>query len=155
MVKNYILAAALLCTSTLSLWAGNGTINVLYLDGTSQTANMSEISKIEIAGENINIVAVDGTPYEHKVSDLDRIELTASDGVKSLKSQSIVVRTNGYIITAEGLEEGTLLEVYAQNGALMGATKANNGKATFDATRLASGVYIAKAGNQSLKMIKR
>ena len=88
---------------------------------------------------------------------MDKIQLTGSTtGLLQLTKQSpITLRSNGYVITAEGMTDGKLLEVYTANGTLAVKAVAHDGKATIDATQLAAGVYVVKAENQSLKMVKR
>ena len=90
-------------------------------------------------GGKVNVLYLDGTAHE--------VQLT--------KQSPITLRSNGYTITAEGMTDGKLLEVYAANGSLAAQATARCGKAKIDATQLAAGVYVVKAEGQSLKMVKR
>lgn len=90
-------------------------------------------------GGKVNVLYLDGTAHE--------VQLT--------KQSPITLRSNGYTITAEGMTDGKLLEVYAANGSLAAQATALGGKAKIDATQLAAGVYVVKAEGQSLKMVKR
>lgn len=160
MIKNYLLSAIFFLGAMSAIAADDGTVNVLYLDGTSHEAVMSKVDKIEIASDKVNVVATDGSTTSHKISDIDRIELTSSTaaGIHSATTadtHKITVRSAGYTITADGLTDGTVMEVYATNGALVGKTTAKGGKAVLDASGLSAGVYVVKAGDQSLKMVKR
>ncbi|MDD7643951.1 MAG: hypothetical protein SOY53_07765, partial [Prevotella sp.] len=53
-------------------------------------------------GSKANVLYLDGTAHE--------VQLT--------KQSPITLRSNGYTITAEGMTDGKLLEVYAANGSL-------------------------------------
>lgn len=159
MIKNYLLSAFFFIGAVSAVAADDNTVNVLYLDGTSHVALMSKVDKIEIASDKVNVVTTDGGTTAHKISDIDRIELAStSTGIHSATTSDthkITVRSAGYTISAEGLSDGTVMEVYAANGALVGKTTAKGGKAVLDATSLGTGVYVVKAGDQSVKMVKR
>ncbi len=159
MIKNYLLSAFFFFGAVSVIAADDNTVNVLYLDGTSHVALMSKVDKIEIASDKVNVVTTDGGTTAHKISDIDRIELTSTaTGIHSTPTadaHNITVRSAGYTITAEGLADGTVMEVYAANGALVGKTTAKGGKAVLDAAGLGAGVYVVKAGDQSVKMVKR
>ncbi len=159
MIKNYLLSAFFFFGAVSAIAADDNTVNVLYLDGTSHVALMSKVDKIEIASDKVNVVTTDGGTTAHKISDIDRIELTSTaTGIHSTPTadaHNITVRSAGYTIMAEGLADGTVMEVYAANGALVGKTTAKGGKAVLDAAGLGAGVYVVKAGDQSVKMVKR
>ncbi len=159
MIKNYLLSAFFFFGAVSAMAADDSTVNVLYLDGTSHVALMSKVDKIEIASDKVNVITTDGSTTAHKISDIDRIELTSTaTGIHSATTadaHKITVRSAGYTITAEGLADGTVMEVYAANGALVGKTTAKGGKAVLDGAGLGAGVYVVKAGDQSVKMVKR
>ena len=158
MKKSYLLAALLSLATSLTATAEDGKLNVLYLDGQSHEVLMSKVAKLEVSGENIVLVGKDGgTVATHKVADIDKIDLTASTTAigKLTAGGSIRVKTDGYAITAEGMADGTQLEVFTSDGKLAGKATARGGKATIDAAALGNGVYVVKAGGQSLKMVKK
>ena len=158
-MKNYLLTVLLFCGMSVSAFAQNSKVNVLYLDGSTHEVQMSLVAKLEVLGDDVLLVAKDGsTIASHKVSDVDRINLTSSTatGVSSLKTKSaITIRSNGYEITADGMTNGKELLVFNADGMLVGKAVASNGKATLSASSLKAGVYVVKAEGQQLKMVVR
>lgn len=158
MMKHYFLTTLLCCAMAHTAMAtDNGEVNVLYLDGSSHIVKMTQIEKIEVEGDQVNVVTKDGAT-KHLISNINRIELgNGYTDIKQLKAKqaNITVRSNGYVISAEGMDDGTTLEVYAQDGKLMGKTIAKDGKATINAQAMNNGMYIVKAGSYSLKMVKK
>lgn len=159
MMKHYFLASLMFCAmASTAMTTDNGEVNVLYLDGTSHIIKMTQIEKIEVESDHVNVVAKDGTS-QHMIDNISRIELgNGYTDIKQLKNslqKGITILANGYTITAEGMTEGSTLEVYATNGTLMDKAIAKDGKATINAKAMNNGVYIIKAGSQSLKMVKK
>lgn len=158
MIKCYFFAALLFCAVSTPSLAQESKVNVLYLDGSAHEVQMSQVAKLTVADGNVKFLSKSGeTVATHELEKVDKIQLTGSTtGLVQLTKQSpITLRSNGYVITAEGMTDGKLLEVYTANGTLAAKAVAHDGKATIDATQLAAGVYVVKAENQSLKMVKR
>ncbi len=158
MVKNYFFAALLLCAVFSPSVAQESKVNVLYLDGSVHEVLMSQVAKLTVADGNVKLLSKSGeTVATHEVNLVDKIELESvpSGMVQLTKQLPITLRSNGYTITANGMTDGKLLEVYTVNGALAVQAVARDGEAKIDAAQLPVGVYIVKAEGQSLKMIKR
>lgn len=158
MIKNYFLSALLFCGISLTATAQDGKVNVLYLDGTPHEVQMSQVAKLMVSGDDVSLLAADGsTVAVHKIADIDKIELksVSTSVAKPGNQQSITIRYNGKTITADGIADGKTLAVYSADGAEIAKAVASGGKATIDVSALASGVYVAKADGQSLKMMKR
>ena len=154
MIRRCFLAALLFCAVSCPMMAQGGKVNVLYLDGTAHEVQMSQVAKLTVADGNVKLLSKSGaTVATHAVKNMDKIELKGSTaGMVQLTKQSpITLRSNGYTITAEGMTDGKLLEVYAANGSLAAQATARCGKAKIDATQLAAGVYVVKAEGQSLR----
>lgn len=103
------------------MMAQGGKVNVLYLDGTAHEVQMSQVAKLTVADGNVKLLSKSGaTVATHAVKNVDKIELKGSTaGMVQLTKQSpITLRSNGYTVTAEGMTDGKLLEVYAANGSL-------------------------------------
>lgn len=157
-MKNYFFAALLFCASALTAHAQDGKLNVLYLDGQQHEIAMSKVAKLEMSGDNILLIGKDGnTVATHSVADVDKIELTPSTtGIATTTtSNAIKVKSNGYSITADGMTDGSMLEVYTAGGKLVGKATAKSGSATINASSLTNGVYVVKAEGQSVKMVKK
>lgn len=121
MIRRCFLAALLFCAVSCPMMAQGGKVNVLYLDGTAHEVQMSQVAKLIVADGNVKLLSKSGaTVATHAVKNVDKIELNGSTaGMVQLTKQSpIILRSNGYTITAEGMTDGKLLEVYAANGSL-------------------------------------
>ncbi len=158
--KRNIVLSLLLSGCALTSFAADGDdVLVLYLDGTSHTAKMETVEKITLADRTLTVVGTDGSQTSKPIAEVDKILFgQAATGVTQpsvTRNAEVVVRANGYTFTAEGLGDGVVLALYAQNGALVAQSVAKGGKATIDASQLAKGVYVVKAGDKSLKVVKR
>ena len=158
MMKSRLLSALFLCSVALTAAAGDGKVNVLYVDGTPHEVLLSEVAKLQVADGNAILVGKDGqTVASHKIADIEKIDLTASTScIASLNGgKGLTLRSSGNVVTAEGLADGKCLEVYSAGGELVGKGVSTDGKASVNVQQLATGVYVIKAGGQSLKMVKR
>lgn len=158
MKRKKLIAALLFCGASLVASAGDSKINVLYLDGQRHEMLMESVAKLEIDGDDVVLVGNDGVMLaSHKINDIDKIELNAStSGVGEAAAKgSVKVVSDGYSVTAEGMTDGKMLEMYTAAGKLVSKTVAHNGTATIDATSLPSGVYVIKAQGQTLKVVKK
>lgn len=158
MKRKKLIATLLFCGASLMASAGDSKINVLYLDGQRHEVLMESVAKLEIDGDDVVLVGNDGvTVATHKINDIDKIELNAStDGISGAAAKDkIKVVSDGYSVTAEGMTDGKMLEMYTSAGKLVGKAVAHNGMATINATSLPSGVYVIKAQGQSLKVVKK
>lgn len=160
MKKRNIVLSLLLSGCALTSFAADGDdMLVLYLDGTSHSAKMETVEKITLADHTLTLVGTDGSEESKPLAQVDKILFgKTATGVSSAtvaRDADVVVRATGYTFTAEGLRDGVTLAVYTQDGALVAQSVAKGGKATIDASRLANGVYVVKAANKSLKVVKR
>ena len=158
MIKGFFFAALLFCAVSTPSLAQESKVNVLYLDGSAHEVQMSQVAKLTVADGNVKLLSKSGeTVATHELEKVDKIQLTGSTtGLVQLTKQSpITLRSNGYVITAEGMTDGKALEVYTVSGKLAGKAVAKGGKATVNAASLTNGVYVIKAEGQALKMIKK
>lgn len=158
MAKIKFLSMLLFCASSLFASAQDGKLNVLYLDGTSHEVALSQVARLKASGGTMRLEAKDGTLVAtHELSSVRKIALTPSTTAigKTLTLPKAVIRTTGYIITAEGIADGTTLELFTTDGTLVAKATAHDGKASIDCGTLKAGVYVVKAGKESIKMIKK
>lgn len=158
MMKSRLLSALLFCCAALSASADDGKVNVLYVDGTSHVVQLAQVAKLQVADGNAVMTDKDGkTVASHKISDIEKIELTASTSsiAQAKGNGGITLRSSGSTVSAEGLADGKSLEIYSAAGELVGKAVAKGGKAELSVEQLAGGVYVVKAGQQSIKMVKR
>lgn len=158
MNKKHFLTALLFCGIALTASAQESKLNVLYVDGSSHEVQMSAVARLTVTDGTVNLLGKEGeTVASHQVAKVDKIELTGSaTAIAPLAAkQPVTIRSNGYTITAVGIADGEWLEVYTTDGSLVAKSEAHDGTAVVDAHNLADGVYVVKAGRQSLKMVKR
>lgn len=158
MMKNYFIAALLLCSSAISAMAQDGKLNVLYVDGTKHEVLLKNVAKLTVAGGDVVLLGGDGaTVASHNIANIERIDLTPSTtGIAITKDNNAVkIVSNGYTIAAEGLADGKYLELYTTGGKLIDKKAAKGGKATISVENIENGVYVVKADGKSLKMVKK
>lgn len=160
MVRKFTMAAAFSLLLAGSALAEDSNVAVVYLDGEATktyTLTWAEVSKIELSGETVNVVPTTGETKSFAKSAVTKIDLHASaagiDAVKGNES-NVVVRTNGYAITVEGLANNAEVCAYDVTGKLVAKTTASNGTAQLDASAF-NGVTIVKAADKSIKFIKK
>lgn len=160
MKKRNIVMSLLLSGCALTAFAAEGDdLLVLYLDGTSHSAKMETVEKITLDDRTLTVVGADGSKESKSIAQVDKIlfgkNATGIAAAKADKDGDVTVRATGYTFTAEGLRDGVTLAVYAADGKLVAQRVAKNGKATVNAEKLSNGVYVIKAANKSLKVVKR
>ncbi len=160
MKKRNIVLSLLFSGCALTSFAADGDdLLVLYLDGTSHSAKMETVEKITLGDHTLTLVGADGSEESKPLAQIDKIlfgkNATGISATKADKDGDVTVRATGYAFTAEGLRDGVTLAVYASDGKVVAKSVAKDGKATVNAERLTNGVYIVKAANKSLKIVKR
>lgn len=101
-----------------------------YSDGSAETAPIEEINILFSYGPN--------TP-------------TAMEEVRVFTFDGIV----GGRLSIGGLEEGTAVQVFDLTGKTVASAHAAEGQVSIDVTVLGRGVYVARAGKQAIKFIKK
>lgn len=161
MKKKTLFSAFLLCSAlTISAQSAPGdALQILMLDGAQHVVALSEVEAIDLGGGQMTLLPTDPSKegLTLSISDVDRISFGSLSAISrpQNKDEKVVVRTDKYTLTAEGLTDGTLLEVYTTDGARMAQARAAGGRASVDAASLRPGIYIVKAGKYSLKVVKR
>lgn len=160
MKKRNIVMSLLLSGCALTAFAAEGDdLLVLYLDGTNHSAKMETVEKITLDDRMLTLVGTDGSKESKPLAQVDKIlfgkNATSIAAAKTDKEGDVIVRATGYSFTAEGLRDGVTLTVYAADGKVVARSVAKDGKATVNAEGLSNGVYIVKAANKSLKVVKR
>lgn len=160
MKKRNIVMSLLLSGCALTAFAAEGDdLLVLYLDGANHSAKMETVEKITLDDRMLTLVGTDGSKESKPLAQVDKIlfgkNATSIAAAKADKEGDVIVRATGYSFTAEGLRDGVTLTVYAADGKVVARSVAKDGKATVNAEGLSNGVYIVKAANKSLKVVKR
>lgn len=158
MTKSKLLTALLFCSAIFTATAYNGKADVLYVDGTSHSITLTQVAKLQVTDGNAIFLGKDGkTVATHKISDIQKINLTAGTTSITQKKDGngIILRSYDNMVSAEGMADGKVLEIFSAGGELVKKVVSTNGKATADVHSLANGIYVIKADGQSLKMVKR
>lgn len=101
-----------------------------YSDGSAETASMEEINILFSYGTN--------TP-------------TATEEVRVFSFSGIV----GGQLRISGLEDGTAVQVFDMTGKAVASALAAEGQVSIDVATLGRGVYVARAGKEAIKFIKK
>ena len=84
-------------------------------------------------------------------------EGTGNTGINLQPSErSISISQNGDEVTMRNLSEGTTVSIYAANGTLLEQrTVSGRSPFTLSVAQRPAGVYIVKAGSETIKLMKR
>ena len=84
-------------------------------------------------------------------------EGTGNTGINLQPSErSISISQNGDEVTMRNLNEGTIVSIYAANGTLLEQrTVSGRSPFTLSVAQRPAGVYIVKAGSETIKLMKR
>lgn len=157
--KITFVAAFFLLSAGAALAEDDSKIAVVYLDGETEQSyavSLAAMDRIELSGTTVNLYTMAGLSKSFEMGKVQKIDFHPStDGISSANSTSgVIVRTSGYQITVEGLQNGAEVCAYDVAGKLVGKTVAKNGSAQLDATSF-TGATIVKAAGKSIKFIKK
>lgn len=143
-MKKLILSMMMLSAS-LGAFADGTALKVSFTDGSSATFVLSDKPRVSFSGDDMNIVSSDAsTSYPRQ--EIASITFIDSDaGVDGILSDKLVYRYDGNAFEAQGLD----ISVYSISGALM-----TQGRDAVSLASVPAGIYIVKAGNQSIKIRK-
>lgn len=165
MKKLLLMAFAVLGLAANAMADDELSVAVIAITGdTVQTAALATIDKVEFEGDSLLVIATDGekadtTKYARK--DVDKLlfgaDLTPT-GIKSLPAAAadkVIIAAQGSEFSVSGIKAGTLVAVFDTNGRLAAQVKAGSDTVSLDATGLKKGIYIVRAGNKAVKIIKK
>lgn len=143
-MKRFLVAAGLLFVGAVSLFAAQ----VLTING--ETVEKT-VTGITFDGDNVVLHFGDET----STHDMEAVSLQfkKTDGIADIQA-GFITGLVGDKLLVEGVENGTVLEVYNVQGILCAAQKAVGSSAEIDLSGFNAGVYILRAGNQLVKFVK-
>lgn len=107
--------------------------------------------------DGLLIIKTRNTTAEYQLENIVRYTYEGvPDGVDLLPNErSVVVNEKGDAVTFQGLRDGTVASLYTTGGVLLEQRTAADGKpVSFSIKNRPSGVYIAKAGTETIKLMK-
>lgn len=133
---------------TTQLWAAGKVLRVELRDGTSETYTLSEKPRVTFAGADAVITTAEAsTSYERaEIKNFTFVSDTGTEGVDDIMTPTVNYTYLDGVFTAPGCN----IAVYALSGTLVcSATD------SADMRNLNPGIYIVKAGNRTIKIIKK
>ena len=142
-MKKLILPLMMICAS-LGVFAESTALKVVLKDGNSATYVLTEKPKVTFEGENVNISTPDAQA-SYLRSEVASFSFIETSSVKDIEGSDTTYRFTDNVFESEG----NLITVYS----ITGATVAR-GANSLSLESLNTGIYIVKAGNQSIKIRK-
>ena len=76
-----------------------------------------------------------------------------TDGIVNVTAKAVLIKSNGGMLTVEGVDDGETIDVYTINGVNRGSVVSQNGMASIDSNIQSGNVAIVKIGKKSIKVI--
>lgn len=137
-----------LCCVPSGAWADNAVVTV---DGQPVAHTLSSIS---FSGDNVVLHFADGTTDQTVAMTSVVISMTVSNGLSAIESQT-TLSLQPESIEIGGVAAGERVALYDTTGRLRMQTTASGNTTSLYTANLAAGVYIVKAGKQTLKFQKQ
>lgn len=154
MFKKLLLTTSFAISSFMAS-ADNLAVNVLLTDGTTVTCNFAEKPQMTFDGSDIVLSSEKGNVGKWEFSGVTSwsfIEVKDLDNVNDINNTPSIV-INGDEIVVNNLQ-GSSVSVFDVSGKLVLMQNANeNGIAAISINGLRNGVYVLRAGNNSIKFI--
>lgn len=133
---------------------------VVSKDGTQTGLALDKVHKIEIKTDGIVLHGTDATTTTVAHADLDRVligsEWSSIKGTLAEGNVAVWPTLATDVVNAGGFAEGTAVTVFDLNGAALASARTNaDGLATVSIAHLTPGMYIVKAGDKSVKIVKK
>ena len=159
----FILMAVCTAAYTMAETQGNSSpsITIEQIEGKDMTFAIAQVGKLAFANDSIYLVAHDGNILGKEAQTKTRKVLFGSAGQPTANPQvsdnDILVFPNpaeDHIIV-NGLQAGTTIRIYANDGKLLEATTAEGNTATLQVSHLAQGTYLLQINTSIVKFIKK
>lgn len=140
-----LLLPLLLLHVALVASAADTALKVLLTDGNSATYMLSDKPKVTFTGEDMNIVSSSASTSYQRSTVASVTFVDAESAIGDIRAKAVTYRYAGSRFEAEGCD----ITVYSITGATM-----LRGTDSVSLEHLEPGVYVVKAGNQSIKIRK-
>ena len=135
-------------TRRLVVWQKSG--EKVYIDLAELPETTFEDGLLVIRGSK--------TSVQFQLSNILRYtyEGVGSTGIEQLDGRTISISKEGDSVTLRNLSEGSTISIYSANGTLLEERTAHSGQPlTLSVGQRPAGVYIMKAGKETIKLMKR
>ena len=144
---------SLVLAAGMATTASADTYNYLTLTSgsTVQSVALKTVKKITFEGANLVVTAADGTTTTASLATLSKITFTeTADGVGNLKAETGRLHVEGGRIVADGRGQ---LQLFNTSGQLVRRQTIEGSHSELNLEGLPRGIYIARFGKQSLKLL--
>jgi len=159
LLKHALVTAVLVAASAIPAHAEDDSVIILAKDGTSFTAKIADVKRIDLGTDNLELSTGDGNSVSYSYSDVDRIMIGATPaGIADITGNGdIAIWPTAVTSTLHiaGAEAGTPVMVYGINGTLVASATAGNSTLSLDISAAQPGVCIVNVGTKTVKIIKK
>lgn len=153
--RKWLGAVLFAIAATAHVTAENAFVTINLNDSSKFSYLLANTPKINFTSDSLKVEGAISASFP--MQDVDFFNFTESDitSVPALANNEIrVAYTNNHHVRVEGMKAGEQIALYAVSGICISQTNANaDGVAEFELPQPA-GVYILKAGTQSIKLVK-
>ncbi len=155
-----VIAFMLLCAVGGVASAQEKSVVIVGRDGTVTAVAMTDVDRIDIGAMAMTVRNVSGKVTEYAYTDVDRVLIgqssTAVDKIRDDGSVAVWPVPFTDVLNISGLAEGTEVRIYDIRGNCVASEQsADVSVTTIGTSALASGVYVLKYGDKSLKIIRQ
>lgn len=159
---------ALVCSVCIPMYAMAQTaqepqpsVIIERLVGQDLTYAIAQVGKLTFANDSVYLVAHEGNilgkeaqAKTHKIA-FSNVENPTDASEVSICDFHVYPNPTSDHLTISGLEAGTVIRIYANDGKLIETTTADNNTATLPVSHLAQGTYLLQINTQIIKFIKQ
>jgi hypothetical protein len=158
MKRKLIITIFLLVAATVTWAQSSPQLVVWQKNGEKVYIDLSEIPETTFKGDQL-VIRGSKTSVQYPLSNILRYtyENVSSTGIELQPSERMVsISKNGDSVTLRNLREGSTVTLYSSNGTLLEQRTINNAQPlTFSIAQRPAGVYIVKAGSETIKLMKQ
>ena len=150
----------LLTFAVSAMWAQKVTKRLVLWQKSGEKVYFDLNDMPETTFENgLFVIKTNNATVQYQMNNVLRytFEGTGNTGIDLLPSErSVNISKEGDAVTLRNLSEGTTITVYAANGTLLETRQVKGGQPlTLSVAQRPAGMYIVKAGSETIKLLKR
>lgn len=159
----FIIIAASLSLQVMAQASGEPQPSIVLerLAGQDMTFALARVGKLTFANDSVYLVAYDGNVLGKEALAKTRKIVFGKVGSPTAAPEVLVGDVRVYPnptsdhLTVSGLEAGTTIRIYANDGKLLEATTAESNTAVLPVSHLAQGTYLLQINTTIVKFIKK
>lgn len=160
MKVKFIIFSFLFAFAATTTWAQGATKRLVLWQKSGEKVYFDLNDMPETTFENgMLVIRTNNASVQYHLENILRytFEGTGNTGINLLPSErSISISKDGDEVTMRNLSEGTTVTIYAVNGTLLEQrTVSDHSPLTLSVAQRPAGVYIVKAGSETIKLMKR